>query len=136
MFRQYIQVGNQNWGIVVYYNVSKDDLFEIEDSLLGLNCPKTDIKKALYTLQFKNTGVTFSNDQYKMSMVCIAEASNADQFINTVVHEAKHVQSHICSYYDIKEDSEDAAYLIGHIVRQMYKMMAKVIRQYVRRLSK
>jgi len=36
--------------------------------------------------------------------------------MNTIVHEAKHVQSHICEYYNVPEDSEEAAYLIGYIV--------------------
>ena len=59
--------------------------------------------------------------------------SRADisQFVNTAIHEAKHVQSHICSYYGIPEDGEEAAYLIGYLVQRMYKMFSKIIRQYV-----
>jgi hypothetical protein len=66
-----------------------------------------------------------------MSIICIGEASDVSQFVNTAIHEAKHVQSHICSYYRISEDSEDAAYLIGYIVQRMYKMFAKIIKNYV-----
>lgn len=38
----------------------------------------------------------------------------------SLVHEAKHVQSHICKYYHVEEDSEQAAYLIGYIVQKMH----------------
>ena len=66
-----------------------------------------------------------------MSVVCISEVTSVDQFVNTVIHEAKHVQSHICEYYGIAEDSEQAAYLIGYLVQRMYKMFAKFVKRYV-----
>jgi hypothetical protein len=64
----------------------------------------------------ENTGFTFSNSEYKMSIICIGPSSDVSQFVNTAIHEAKHVQSHVCAYYKIEEDSEDAAYLIGYLV--------------------
>lgn len=133
MFAQYIKIGNRKWNVLVYYNVDPSDFTEIEDSLTQLECPKEDIEYAFDILEHsKNTGFTFSNADYKMSIVCIAQTTSASQFVSTAVHEAKHVQSHICSYYNIKENSEQAAYLIGYIVRRMYRMVAKVLKNYVR----
>jgi len=66
-----------------------------------------------------------------MSIVCIGVSTDASQFVNTVIHEAKHVQSHVCSFYGIDEYSEEAAYLIGHLVQRMYKMFAKIVKRYV-----
>lgn len=131
MAAQYIQLPRKTWNILVYYNVNQEDFVEIEDSLRQIECPKKDIKKAFNVLKNKNTGFTFSNTDYRMSIVCIGEATNTSQFVSTVIHEAKHVQSHICQYYNISERSEDAAYLIGHIVRMMYKMLIKLIKRYV-----
>lgn len=54
-------------------------------------------------------------------------ASSQEQFLNTIVHEAKHVQSHICKYYEVDEDSEQAAYLIGYIVQNMHKVFKNMI---------
>lgn len=131
MIAQYIQLGDRDWNVLVYYNVQPEDFVEVADSLIQLDCPKDDLKKALKTLRKKNTGFTFSNEDYKMSIVCIGEATSVGQFVNTAIHEAKHVQSHICSYYGIDEDSEEAAYLIGHLVQRMYKMFSKIVKQYV-----
>ena len=131
MIAQYIQLGDRDWNVLVYYNVSKEDFVEIVDSLRQLDCPKEDVRKALKTLHRKNTGFTFSNTDYKMSIICIGEATNIGQFVNTAIHEAKHVQSHICEYYGIEEDTETAAYLIGHLVHRMYKMLENVLRQYI-----
>lgn len=128
MAAQYIQLGDRGWNILVYYNVGPSDFVEVEDSLLQLDCPKSDLKRALNVLRHYNTGFTFTNTDYKMSIVCIGKATNSSQFVSTVVHESKHVQSHICSYYDIEEDSEEASYLIGYIVKRMYTMVMKLIR--------
>lgn len=67
-----------------------------------------------------NTGFTQTDFSKKQSIVGISNVTNKSQLINTIVHEAKHVQSHICRYYSIDEDSEQAAYLIGYIVQKMY----------------
>ena len=91
MIAQYIQLGRRGWNILVYYNVSPSDFIEIEDSLIQLDCKKKDISKVFKNLQRKNTGFTFSNTEYKMSIVCISEATNIGQFVNTAIHEAKHV---------------------------------------------
>jgi hypothetical protein len=68
----------------------------------------------------ENSGFTHTNFNKRLSIVGIGKADSKKQFLNTIVHEAKHIQSHICMYYDVPEDSEDAAYLIGYIVMKMY----------------
>lgn len=131
MTAQYIQLGDHDWNVLVYYNVSSYDFVEIRDSLEQIDCPDGFIRKAFKVLKKKNTGFTFSNSDYKMSIVCIGESSNIGQFVNTTIHEAKHVLSHMCAYYDINEDSETAAYIMGHLVHRMYKMLEKILKQYV-----
>lgn len=131
MVAQYIQLGNKGWNVLVYYNAGQGDFAEIEDSLRQIDCPKDHMKAAYHALGRKNTGFTFSNTEYKMSIVCIGKTTNNSQFVNTTIHEAKHVQSHICEYYGISEDSETAAYLIGYLVQRMYKMLEKILDFYV-----
>lgn len=130
MAAQYIQLGS-GWNVLVYYNVDSNDFVEIEDSLIQIDCPKKSIKKAFNVLTRKNTGFTFSNTDYQMSIVCIGKATSAEEFVSTAIHEAKHVQSHICSYYQIDEDGEKAAYLIGYLVQRMYRYFAKLVKRYV-----
>ena len=131
MISQYIQLGDRDWNVLVYYNVKPEDFAEVADSLEQLECSQVDLRKALNVLKRKNTGFTFSNDEYKMSIVCIGNADNVGQFVNTVIHEAKHVQSHLCQYYGIDENTETAAYIIGHLVHKMYKMLEKILRLYI-----
>jgi len=72
-------------------------------------------------LSERDTGFTYTDFNKKKSIVGISLTTAPEQFFNTLVHEAKHVQSHICMYYNVKEDSEAAAYLIGYIIQKMYK---------------
>ena len=131
MAAQYIQLGNRDWNVLIYYNVDEYDFVEIEDSLRQIDCKTKDINKAFSILTRRNTGFTFSNTEYRMSIVCISKTTNVEQFVNTAIHEAKHVQSHICSYYHIDEGSEKAAYLIGYLVQRMYRYFAKLVKRYV-----
>lgn len=127
MVRQYIELGDNGWHIYVYYGVDQNDVDAVEDALLELGCPKQMIKKSISVLvNGINTGLTFTNNEHKTSLVCISDATSAEQFVNTAIHESKHVQSHICEYYGISENSEQAAYLIGHIVQRMYRMLQRL----------
>lgn len=74
-----------------------------------------------------DAGFTYSNMNKRRSIVGISPTSSKDEFLNTIVHEAKHLQSHICKYYKVEEDTEEAAYLIGFIVQEMYKVFKYVV---------
>jgi hypothetical protein len=62
-----------------------------------------------------------------MSVVTIGLTSSKAQLLNTISHEIKHVQSHICKYYSVAEDSEDAAYLTGYLTMRMYQTFRKLL---------
>lgn len=129
MITQYIELGHNGWHIIIYYGVNSNAEQDIEDMLIELGCPEQDIDKALRILTRRlNTGMTFTNTQQKTSFVCISDTTSAEQLVNTVVHEAKHVQSHVCDYYGIEEHGETAAYMIGYIVQRMYKLLRLIRR--------
>lgn len=50
----------------------------------------------------EDTGFTYTDFYKRKSIVGISPTSSQEEFLNTIVHEAKHVQSHICKYYDVK----------------------------------
>lgn len=78
----------------------------------------------IYNAYLGDTDVGFTQTDFnkRRSIVGISKTTSKEQLINTIVHEAKHVQSHICRYYNVSEGSEAAAYLIGYITQQMYKV--------------
>ncbi len=100
MIRQDIYI-REYWHVVVFYNI------KLAKGIEGYT--KTDYGK-------------------RLSIVAIGKTYSADNFLNTIIHEAKHVQSHICKYYNVKEDGEQAAYLIGYLVMKMYKVFKILLR--------
>lgn len=99
MIRQDIYIKNY-WHVIVLYNV------ELEEGVEGFT--KTDFDK-------------------RQSIVAIGKTYSGDNFFNTIVHEAKHVQSHICKYYNVAEDGEQAAYLIGYLTMKMFRCFKHLI---------
>ena len=75
----------------------------------------------------KDIGFTYTDYDKKQSIVGISISSSHKEFFNTMMHEIKHVQSHICNYYDVDEDSEEAAYLVGYIVEKMTPKFLELI---------
>lgn len=128
MIKQHIIVGNNKWNVLIYYDVGHRDGDKVLDMLLDLGCPYDDAVYAtnVVTTQL-NTGLTFSNMDTQISFVCVSDTTSMSQLASTVVHEMKHVQSHICSYYNVDESGEQAAYLIGFLARQVYKLLSRFI---------
>lgn len=127
MIKQHI-VLNDQWNIIVYYVVDKYNVNFIIEDLKKLKCSNKNINESIdILLNEYNTGMTYTNPKYRTTIVCISKYTSNDQFINTIVHESKHVQSHICNYFNIDEESEQAAYLIGYITQQMYKIFKNML---------
>lgn len=136
MIVQYITVDHDKWDIIVCYGTSKEDFWDLYDLLTDYECPKRLIINGLNTITRRlNTGMTYTNDKYKTSIVCISDVTSSDQFVNTTIHEAKHVQSHICKYYNVDESGERAAYLIGYIVQKMYRALKLIEKGYYGRFQ-
>lgn len=109
------------WSIVLFVNVDYDRFDIIEDALTDILAPISIIDEIYDKISYKrNSGVTYSNSDFRTSVVCINKASTREELINTISHEADHVQDAICDYYDVPLDSEPAAYLIGYLVGKMY----------------
>ena len=109
------------WSIVLFVDVDYDDFDIIESALTDILAPISIIDEIYDKISYKlNSGVTFTNSDYRSSVVCINKGSTKEQVINTISHEADHVQAAICDYYNVPLDSEQAAYLIGYLVGKMY----------------
>ena len=109
------------WSIVLFVDVDYDNFDIIESALTDILAPISVIDEIYDKISYKlNSGVTFTNSDFKTSIVCINKGSTREQIINTISHEADHVQAAICDYYNVPLDSEQAAYLIGYLVGKMY----------------
>lgn len=130
MIRSVINVKGY-WSIVLFINVDYDRFDIIEDALTDILAPISIIDEIYDKIGYKrNSGVTYTNFDFKTSVVCINKTSDREELMNTISHEADHVQAAICKYYNIPLDSEDAAYLIGYLVSKIYYYSRKLFCSY------
>lgn len=127
MIKQLLNVRGK-WDVLIWYWVTEEDYWEVYNTLIQFGCP---VPEAEYSADVvsssQNTGLTFSDTDSRVSFVCVSSTTSYSQFVDTTMHEIKHVQSHICEYYDVDENSEDAAYLVGYLARRVYKFLQRII---------
>lgn len=95
-------------------------------TLKKFNSSENSIENTIDIMNSINSGITNSKFGNRTSIVGISDVTSIAQWFDTLTHELKHVQSHICEYYGISERSEEAAYLIGYLMRCIvYKLKRK-----------
>lgn len=122
MKKHYIDIVGK-WAFIFAYDIEERDLGEVGDWLEALGASKSDIHRSQYVLSGLNTGLTFSSDNLRMSVMCIGDATDEEQWWDTLDHEIDHLQYTILSYYDVEPGTEEAAYLQGYIMRGIVKAL-------------
>ena len=119
------------WSVVLFVDVDYDKYDIIESALTDILAPISVIDEIYDKISYEyNAGVTFTNSDFRSSVVCINKATSREELINTISHEADHVKSDICDYYNVQPDSEQAAYLIGYLVGKMYYQSRRLFCSY------
>lgn len=119
------------WSIVLFVDVDYNKYNIIESALTDILAPISVIDEIYDKISYEyDSGVTFTNPDYRTSIVCINKATSREELINTISHEADHIQDDICKYYNVPLDSEQAAYLIGYLVGKMYYKSRKLFCSY------
>lgn len=121
MIRQELEIEKYDWHLTVLYKANQN-LAAVADELWHLYCLAKLALQAISVITHINTGFCYTNDFLKATLICVAEADSDEEFVNTTVHETRHLQSHICSYYGISEKGEEAAYLLGDTFTELYKV--------------
>ena len=126
MIQEYIDVPHKKWGIVVIYDfdVSKEYV-ELMAIMRSFGLEQIKAKKALSILSNYNTGMALSIPDLKMSAIFISNATNNSQWWDSAIHEIKHVADSIIDFYDVKWDSEDAAYLTGYLTKELVEIVGE-----------
>ena len=122
MKKHYIDIVGK-WAFIFAYDIEERDLGEIGDWLEALGASKSDIRRSQRVLSGINTGLTFSSQNLRMSVMCIGEATDNEQWWDTLDHEIDHLQGVILRYYGVEHDTEEAAYLQGYIMRGIVKAL-------------
>lgn len=126
MITEYIDVPYKKWGIVVIYDFDTgEEYVDLMAIMRSFGMSQSSSRKALNILSNYNTGMAISLDDLRMSAIFISPTTSNGQFWDTAVHELKHVADSIIDYYGVEWDSEDAAYLTGHLTKELVGLVGE-----------
>ena len=128
MVRQGFPVGLNDWYIMVWYDIrTEEELNDVYNALITMECPDYKAREACMTLSQWNKGYTYTNYDKHVTLMFIGKAKSAEQTYDTIAHERKHAVEHISNYYGVDTKNEEAAYLQGEIARQMFPAAAFLV---------
>lgn len=123
MIRQKLTLSKYaGWEIYAYYAVSTYYTDEIMEHLWYLGVNSSNAKRAYKNLSSDNldTGLCYSNPSQRKSIIVVAKTSSASEFLNSLTHEVTHACVHIATELGVNMQSEDFAYMVGEMCRDMY----------------
>lgn len=129
MIGQRFYIDKYDWQVMVLYEVGSNSADIVIDMLENICNDDTILDSAYESLSNgkPNTGFTYSDYDKQRSFMVIGKTTSIRETINTIVHEANHLKSHIATKFDIDEKGEEVCYLIGSIVGSMYNVFRKFI---------
>lgn len=115
-----------DWQIYYFLASDIDDAYIIMRRLSRINCSKKFMGKASKLLLSGrlNTGLAYSNRHDRKSVIVISEATDIWEFFNSFAHEIDHIEKHIAKALGFSPYSEDASYLVGEIIKNMFHKIA------------
>lgn len=123
MIRQKITLPKyDNWEIYAYYATTRYAVDEIMEKLWEAGIDAYNARQAFESLTRGelNSGLCYSNYSSRKSVLVVALASSADEFLNSITHEATHACVHIATALGVNHKSEDFCYLVGDLCQEMY----------------
>lgn len=129
MIVQKFYIDKYDWQVVVLYEVGNSDTHNVIGMLKEI-CHDNHVIGLAYNSVSSgnpNTGFTYSDFNKRRTLMVIGKTTSDKELFNTVVHEANHLQSHIATADGLDEKGEEVCYLIGNIVKTMYRVLEKII---------
>lgn len=129
MIRQEFLLPGWNWKIIIFYDAGRGDAKEILHALRRMGCSDDSFRSAKVNLNgsMVNTGLTYTNDACRGTVMVISKASSPEEFWNTLDHEKGHAAQHIGAALGLDYRGEAQQYLAGEIARATHS----VARQFI-----
>lgn len=123
------------WYVRVYYAVTAYWTDDIIRDLVRIGCHGTELRRAYDNLLRGdlNTGITYSNTAAGETVMVISLTSTPAQFLNSWLHEMRHLSRHIERAFKINPYGEEAAYLAGEIGQRMFPVAKRFVCEYCRK---
>lgn len=118
-----IAIPKYGWSSLCYICPNKGDTAHVLETLVHLGAEDKILQRVADKLRNgePNEGFTFSAKMQRRSVMFITNTDSAEEFMNTLVHEIRHLTDDIATAYNIALTGEDVAYLAGEIAQRMFQ---------------
>ena len=122
-----IHIGNWNADVFVCFRNYDEKV--LEDALRDIDAPINIIVRMREIARDDeyNTGFTYSNPSMRHSVVVIGKTTSGKEFLNTFVHEVRHLADDIAIANCIDLRGEDVAYLSGDIASSLFDIVGQFL---------
>lgn len=119
MIRRTIHI--KGWEADIFFCITHYDERVLQDSLESADAPWLVLVRMREIARDDeyNTGFTYSNIANRKSVVVIGKSTNLSEFINTFMHELRHLTDDIASASGMELSGEGVGYLQGEIARDL-----------------
>ena len=110
------------WAVTVFVSINEYWVDEILECLWEIGIDGKNAQKAFENISSGklDTGLCFSNYQKHQSVVVVSQASSASELFNSIMHEFKHLSSHMAKACGLEETVEEIAYATGELAHDMW----------------
>lgn len=135
MIRQDFTIPEYDWSVRVYYAVTTYFTHSILHDLMSIGCAGMELLRARHNLTVGglDTGMTYSDFAGLNTVMVISLTSSPAEFLNSWLHEMRHLSRHIEQACNISPYGEEAAYLAGEIGQKMFPVAKRFICEHCRK---
>ena len=129
MISQRIYDRKYDWRVYVYYIVTEPDADEIIERLHQIGCCGNNLMQAHENLTSGklDTGLTYTNESIRESVIVIAKTSTALQFLQSLTHEFGHLSNHIAQAYGISLSGEEVRYICDGLLAKTWGISRELL---------
>lgn len=111
------------WDVTVFFAIDEYWVGEIIEKLWEIGIDSANAKKAYQNISSGeiNTGLCYSNYELHKSVMVIGMASDAAELFNSLLHEFKHLSSHMAKACGLEDTGEEIAYATGELAHDMWR---------------
>lgn len=134
MIKTALYLPKYDWIVYVFVAVDEYYTYEILDKMRQIGADRHSLARAHKNLTDGeiNGGISFTNPNLRKSVWVTEITSSAAEFLDSMVHEIRHLQQHIANEYGIDQNSEEVCYLCGDIAYRLFPYCKKLLCEHCR----
>ena len=127
MIHRTINIGE--WEVDSFFCITQYDESVLQRALERIDAPISVIirMREIAMDDEYNTGFTYSNKKQRRCVMVVGKSSSPSEFINTTMHEVRHVSDDIAIAENISLQGENVGYLQGFICEKLSDIIGRFI---------